>query len=316
MDQPETSRRLCANVQSAHSYSNVAASGRSVVHNGDRISITYNFYQESNATRRSTDGTREGLFYSYIEDHSSVPKECIDHATSQDRPQQCLAVVLDSLKGYATSAQQSKTDENSPKISAQLAVILNIVRLTEHGKVTPSAVYHQIRNLLLQLARPSCVKINVARPRQRVTQFSRAESRMHKINFGHWQISLTTKIVKSWCVNGLSDIQTCSTLHVQPFRGGEGTRIAAFFSETSNIHHNTSLSPVILTYRQISNAAKVFQSVANDDLSSLERLLRTKEAYLRDCDDHGRSLLFVSTWCNITCERSSVLMTTVCLPPC
>lgn len=170
-----------------------------------------------------------------------------------------------------------------------------------------------------QTSNSRCIEINEPPPRQGVAQFSRAESKILSIYYRHWEISLTTKTVKSGCVDGqseLSDIETCSALHVRSFRGDKGACIAAFFRDTSSIDQYQSLPPILFTYRQVSNTDRIFKLVANDDLRGLHEVLRAREAFLRDCDENGRSLLFVSTNGHLECEGGSVLMTTVCLFTC
>ncbi|GAB7331492.1 hypothetical protein MBLNU13_g02893t1 [Cladosporium sp. NU13] len=256
--------------QIAQLFSNIEASGKSRQQNGNNTySTTYNLYWNADTTM--------------------LPP------LRQDRSQASLDVALACLRKYAACAQTQKTGTDSATIGAHLAVILNTITQTEHGSLPPKEMNEHIENLRWQINRSQSVSINRPCSRQRVAQFFRAESKMLSVISGHWQISLTTKTVKSSCVNSQADIQIRSALHVRRLRSGEGTYITRFFNEESSIEKYMSLPPVIFTYRQISNADRIFELVANDNVRSLNELLRAGEACLRDCDEDGRSLLFVST---------------------
>lgn len=211
------------------------------------------------------------------------------------RSRPSLDVALACLRQHATGAPTQKTGTDSASIGAQLDVILNTITQPEHGSGPSREMNKQIENLRKQIEEPRSIGVNTPCSRQRVAQFSRAESKVLSVMSGHWQITLTMKTVKSSCVDIRAFIQTRSVLHVRRLRSGEGTHITAFFDEESSVEKHTSFSPIIFTYRQVRNTDIIFKLVANDDLRSLNDLLREGEACLRDCDEDGRSLLFVST---------------------
>jgi hypothetical protein len=286
--------------QGAQSFSNMGASGMSRVHNGNNTYfVTYNLCRDSDhATLLPTDRTLGSILPGPIERLPMEEHQRSNRAMRQDRRQQSMKVALASLEEYATCARKQKTGEDHANIGAQLAVILDTIARSKHGNGPLKEVDDQIHGLREQIRQSRCIRINEPYRRQGVAQFSRAESNILSIYYEHWEISLTTKTVKSCCVHGrseLSDIETCSALHVRPFRGGKGAYIAAFFSETHSIDQYNSLPPVLFTYRQVSNTDRIFKLVANDDLRGLDEVLRAREACLRDCDETGRSLLFVST---------------------
>lgn len=257
-------------LQSLQHFSNTKASGSSRIHNGNN---TYFFTHN----------------HFWSPDTTSIP------ASRQRRSQASLDAALACLEEYATGAQTQKTGSDSANIGAQLAIILNTMTQAEHGNVPSKEMNEQIENLQTQIKRSKSISINTPCARQRVAQFSRAESKILSVDFGHWQISLMTKTVKSGWPDDQADVQTCSALHVRRLRSGEGTHITAFFNEESTIENYKSLPPILLTYRHLMNTDRIFELVANDDLRSLNKLLRKGEACLRDCDEDGRSLLFVST---------------------
>jgi len=257
-------------LQSAQHFSKIKASGRSWIQNGNNTySITHNHF--------------------WSPDTTSIP------ASRQHISQPSLDAALASLEEYATSAQTQKTGTDSKRVGAQLAVILNIITQTEYGNVPSKEMNEQIENLQTQIDRSKSISINTPCARQRVAWFSKAESKILSVVFGHWQISLMTKTVKSGWPEDQADIQIRSALHVRRLRGGEGTHITAFFNEESSIERDIRFPPILLTYRHLRNTDRIFELVANDDVRSLNELLREGEACLRDCDEDGRSLLFVST---------------------
>lgn len=277
-------------------FSGIQTSDMSRVHNGNNTYfITYNFVREAETTLLPSNRVLEGILPSSVDGPPMNGEGYRNRALRRDGSQSYLDNALASLRSYAACAQTQKTGKYKASIGAPLAVILNAFTRTEHGNVPLKEASDRIQNLCQQIERSGSIKINTPCSRQRVAQFSRAESQMLSVHVGSWQISLTTKTVRSGCVEGECEIQTCSALHVRRLRSGGGTYITAFFNETSGIEGYTSLPPVLCTYRQVRNTDRIFELVANDDLRSLEESLRAREAFLRDCDEDGRSLLFVST---------------------
>lgn len=213
------------------------------------------------------------------------------------RSRPSLDVALACLRQHATGSPTLKTSTDSASIGAQLDAILNTITQPEHGSGPSREMRKHIENLRKQIEEPRSIGINTPCSRQRVAQFSRAESKMISVVSGHWQISLITKTVKTLKPGRLedhADIQTRSALHVRRLRSGVGTHITAIFNEESSIERDTWFHPTLFTYRHLRNTDRIFKLVANDDLRSLNELLRAGEVCLRDCDEDGRSLLFVS----------------------
>jgi hypothetical protein len=282
--------------QSGQRFSNIEARDMSRIQNGNNTYfITYNLFRDTDdVILLPADGGLRGTLPASIERLPIGGSQRTNRAVRQDRRQQSMDVAMTSLEQHATCARELKTGKDRANIWADLAVILDTLARSGYGNGPPNELDDRIQNLSKQIERSASIKINTPCPRQQVARSSRAETKILSVHAGSWQITLSTKIVKSGCVDGEFDIQTCSALHVQHLRSGEGTHLTALFNEKSSIEGYTSLPPVLFTYRQVRNTDRIFQLVANDDIRSLNELLRAREVCLRDCDEDGRSLLFVS----------------------
>lgn len=274
------------------------------IHNGNNTYfITCNLFRSTDDTiLLPADEELRAILHASTERLPMQESQRTNCAVRQDRRQQSMDVAMTSLEQHATCARELKTGKDRASIWTHLAVILDTLARSGHGNGPPNEVEDQIQNLNKQIERSMSIKINTPCPRQQVAQSSRAETKILSVHAGSWQIILSTRTVKSGCVDGEFDIQTCSALHVQHLRRGEGTHLTALFNEKSSIEGYTSLPPVLLTYRQVRNTDRIFQLVANDDLRSLNELLRAREVCLRDCDEDGRSLLFVSPHSHLSWE--------------
>lgn len=282
--------------QGGQRFSNIEAREMSRIQNGNNTYyITYNSFRGTDdTTLLPSDGGLSCILPASIERLPMGESQRTNRAVRQNRRQQSMDVAMTSLEQHATCARELKTGKDRASIWAHLAVIMDTLARSGHGNGPPNELDDQIQNLSKQIERSASIKINTPCPRQQVARSSRAETKILSVHAGSWQITLSTKTVKSGCVDGEFDIQTCSALHVQHLRRGEGTHLTALFNEKSSIEGYTSLPPVLLTYRRVRNTDRIFQLVANDDLRSLNELLRAREVCLRDCDEDGRSLLFVS----------------------
>jgi hypothetical protein len=297
MHRSERDGRNGRDFQSGQRYSNIEAHGMGRIQNGNNTYyITYNLFGDTDdRILLPTDGELRGILPASIERLPMEESQGTSRTVRQDRRQQSMDVAMASLERHAICARELKTGKDRANIWAHLAVILDTLARSGHGNGPPNEVDDQIQNLCKQIEQSRSIKINTPCPRQQVAQSSRAETKILSVHAGSWQITLSMKTVKSGCVDGESGIQTCSALHVQHLRSGGGTHLTALFSEKSSIEGYASLPPVLFPYRQVRNTDRIFQLVANDDLRSLYKLLRAREICLRDCDEDGRSLLFVST---------------------
>jgi hypothetical protein len=301
--------------QGSRHYSNVTASGNSRLHIGDvHHCVIYHSSCGHDRSPVSFVQTWRDIIRGETErlalQRETYPGEARENAR---REQEHLAIVLNSLGNFSKSGLQDVGGEQSKSIAALLAVVLDTLKKVAVGEALSGEADRQVQDLKDQLKRTKFIKINAACPRLHNAQLSRADSKIFSIAIGHWQISLTVKTVVSQCTTGDFQDQTCSTLHVQPVRGSSGARVTAMFREETDIRETRILHPIILAYNQISHTERVFELVANDDLRNLMLLFKFGEASVRDCDEEGRSLLFVSFGLEVERDCDGVLTAVVCM---
>lgn len=176
-------------------FSGIQTSDMSRVHNGNNTYfITYNFVREADTMLLPSNRLIEGILPSSVDGLPVNGNRHRNRAFRQDGSQPYLDNALASLRSYAACAQTQKTGKDRSRIGAPLAVILNALTRTEHGDVPPKEASDQIQNLCQQIERSGSIKINTPCSRQRVAQFSRAESQMLSVHVGSWQISLTCEV--------------------------------------------------------------------------------------------------------------------------
>ena len=214
--------------------------------------------------------------------------------TRDDQQRQTLATVLESLGQYSKSMQQQSEGEQSTRIAAQLAIILESFEHAASDENNTADLDYQLQNLEHQLRRAKSIKINAISAQARVSKHYKAQSKLTRIAWGQWEISLRTKTLHSQSGNGRTLTETCSALKVEHAAGSRGPCIAAYFGESIDFDRTITMHPIVLAYNQVDNDAKVLELVKNDDLNGLIRHLALGQASIRDCDEAGRSLLHVS----------------------
>jgi hypothetical protein len=136
--------------------------------------------------------------------------------------------------------------------------------------------------------------INSVPERCAVRRNVRAKKRQILVHIGNWNISLTTTIFDSRREGCLQEVETFSTLRVEPRHQSTGSALAVFFSEHRYGCSTSTIPPTVLAYNMVDFDAEVFYVIEKDDLDNLLRLLASGESSIRDCDESGRSLLNVS----------------------
>jgi hypothetical protein len=296
----EASRRVHEHFVTASSsnqtYSHITASGSSRVHNGNNYYITYDC-STGHGSLPTLLADQQALI-EHVSRSSQKRKRSVSdvaETTHDDRERQTLATVLESLGQYSKSMQQQSEGEQSTRIAAQLAFILESFEQAASGENKTADLESQLQDLKYQLRRARSIKINAVSPQARTSRPYKAYSKATRIISGNWQISLTTKVLHSRSIDGQILIETCSALDVQRrMHSSQIPCIAAFFSEKIDVDQTVLMHPVVLAYNQVDSRAKVFDVVRNDDLDGLMKLLARGQASIRDCDKEGRSLLHVS----------------------
>jgi hypothetical protein len=216
-------------------------------------------------------------------------------ATHNSRERQTLATALESLGQYSKSMQQQSQGKQSTRIAAQLTIILESFEQAVPNDEKTEDLDGQLRDLEDQLRRARHIKINAISPRVRASgQQYKAQTKLTRITWGQWEISLSAKTLQSQSVDGDMLTEICSALNVQHAVGSRGPCIAAYFRESTDFDRTETMHPIVLAYNQVNSGAQVFKLVEEDDLDVLMRFLALGQASIRDCDEAGRSLLHVS----------------------
>lgn len=287
----------------SQTYSRITASGSSRIHNGNNYYITYDC--STGHGPLPTLPSDQQTAVEYVSRSSQKRKRPVSDAPEilcDNRERQTLASVLESLGQYSTSIQQQRKGEQSTRIAAQLAIILEhfeqaALEPFEKAASNPRSTAdldRQLQDLRHQLRRATSIKINAVSPRAQASRQYKAQSKLTRIAWGRWEISLRTKTLHSRSFDGEMLTETCSVLDVQHTIGSRGPCIAAYFGESIDLDRTTTMHPIVLAYNQVGNDAKVLELLKNDDLDGLMRHLALGQASIRDCDEEGRALLHVS----------------------
>lgn len=303
---PLASRRVHEHFTTASSgnqiYSHITASGHSTVQNGNNYYITYDC-RTGYGPQPMLPSDQQAMFEQFSRSPQKRKRSVSDvpgttKGTRDDRERQTLTTVLESLGQYSKSMQQRTEGEKSEQIATQLALILQSFEQAVSAGEKTDDLDHQVQDLQKQLHGAKHIKINAVLPPAHASKQYKAQGKLTRITFGHWEISLNTKTLHSQLVNGQMLTQTCSALHVRHVVAPQGPSIAAFFGESVDFDRTETMHPTILAYNWVNNDAEVFKFVEDDDLDGLLRHLALGKASIRDCDERGRSLLNVSFLAN------------------
>lgn len=204
-----------------------------------------------------------------------------------------LDVAMHSLGKFSKSRPMVKNGEECREIAAWLAIILDLFKQVEAGNIANSDMSHRVHAFRNIFERMTHININEACPRQQHGTLFQADSKTLSITCDTWHITLTTKVVKSLDTDSDLDLQICYTLHAQPVHGVRGPCLAVISSEITNSRQYASIHPIILAYNEYPHTARVFELITEDDLDGFLRLLASERGSMRDCDEEGRSVLFV-----------------------
>jgi hypothetical protein len=289
---------------SSQTFEHITASGNSRVHNGNNYYITYDCSTGHDSLPMLL--ADQQAMIEHVSRSSQKRKRSISNVpetTQDDRERQTLSTAFESLGQYSKSMQQQSEGEQSTRIAAQLAFILDSFEQAASGEDKTADLDSQLQDLKYQLRRARSIKINAVSPQARTSRPYKAYSKATRITSGRWQISFTTKVLHSRSINGQILTETCSALDVQHMHNSGVSCITAFFNEKSDVDQTVTMHPMVLAYNQVDRCAKVFDLVENDDLNGLMKLLARGQASIRDCDGKGRSLLHVSSFALIVDKR-------------
>ena len=240
----------------------------------------------------------------------SKRRPCTHHVTQVKRRLGCQVSdgtddMLTKLTAFSKCMSQTIEGEEAQKLSAQLAAVLQLSqnrgrRFHDGFHPVSDSMDRLICHLKYQSKQTNHVKINEARLRHRLTGVTEARGDVFSASTKDFELRLVTTTLNSKQANGFSKTRICHRLYMYSMGTRRRSHITAFFSEETDYHQTTWLHPNILAYNQLPSDSQVFDLVREDDLSGFKRLLYFGEASVRDCDEEGRPLLFVST-ANMQC---------------
>lgn len=130
------------------------------------------------------------------------PTNGASEMTRGNRRRQTLALVLESLGQYSKSLQQQSEGEQSARIATQLAIILESFEQAASDEIKTADLDCQLQDLKHQLRRARSIKINTISPQVQPSRPYKAQSKLTRIVWGQWEISLRTKTLHSRSTDG------------------------------------------------------------------------------------------------------------------
>lgn len=278
------------NLANGQNFSNIFAHDSSRLHLGDNYYVTYSCAARHELTRRLSSDTSSS-------EHSARTtqerKRHVEDAIHGASGRYTLATVLENLGRYEKSMQQLNEGSEWKLIASQLEVILaSLGENAGHDECASGNLDDQLQILRDYPKRTRRIKVNGASPQPLLSRAPKAHGKSFDLIFGNWTISLSIKTLTSQSTRGQTCMETCFALRV--WHRSRGSPVSAFLGERDDIDHFTTMSPVLMAYNQVGSDAEVFDLVKGNALTDFLRLLAIGEASIRDCDEDGRSLLFVS----------------------
>ena len=214
--------------------------------------------------------------------------------TRAHSPQQKLERHLKRLGKLSLNIRHQKEGRDAQRIARCISAILSALTTYRNGEPRDKAQQVQVERLRETVRWAERIAINSVPQRKRPAPDAKAETRRLVVRILNHEISLSTTVIRSQRTLELYDVETFSTLRIEPLHASSGLPVNIFFSQQMNNRSTNVMHPTVTAYNRVPSSAEVFQLVEDDDLESLQRLLACGSASLWDCDEMGRSLLNVS----------------------
>lgn len=267
-------------------YSNITANDNSRVHNG------HNFYFHQYYTvQQSGNDFAERSLQATLKRKRSLAD--IDANPRTRAAQESLDTALKKLGKLSLSIQHRKEGDGAEKIARRIAAVFDAITTHDDAETWDKTAARHLGKLGATVKWEERFDINSVPERWAIKQDVRAKTRRILVQIGHWNISLTTATFDLRLVDSPHEVETFSTLRVEPRCQSSGSALAVFFSEYRDGQSTRTIPPIVLAYNMVNDDAEVFQRITYDDLDGLIRLLTCGEASIHDCDGSGRSLLHV-----------------------
>ena len=209
-------------------------------------------------------------------------------------PQQKLERHLKKLGKLSLNIRHQKEGRDAQKIARCISAILSALTTYRDGEPRDEAQQTQLERLRDTVRWAERIAVNSVPQRKSPSPDAKAKTCRLVVRVLNHDISLSTTIIRSQRILELYDVETFSTLRIEPLHASSGLPVAIFFSQQMSNCFTNLMHPTVTAYNRVPSNADVFKLVMNDDLESLKRLLACGSASLWDCDHMGRSLLHVS----------------------
>jgi len=280
--------------RNGHVYTSIVTQDNARAHYGDNIAVeNYNTnfsLWSSLSSARDVDPEQRGPKRKRIQDADAEE----DSRQGQDP----LDMAVDHLGQLCLSIQHFQKDGDAQRLAKWLRVLVGTFA-NEHAESRLEHTLDALESLQNGLVSVNRVSINSAPNSRRTlpTHMYEVRRKSSVIAVGKWEIRLDTMFRDSIDTAGHDVNESFSSLRLNlagaPLVGG--TSVSAFFGERTDYLQRSFLSPTIITYRTVDGSSEVFKLVKRDDVDGLVKLIALQRASARDCDEDGRSLLFVST---------------------
>ena len=288
--------------KNGHVYTSIVTQDNAQAHYGDKIAVqnyntaNYSIWPPSSSARDAEPPRPEqrGPKRKRIQD--------VDAEGPSRQGQDPVDMAIDHLGQLYLSIQRLQKDQDAQRLAKWIRVLVG----TFSDERAESQLEHtldgleSLQNGLISVNR---VSINSAPNSRRTlpTHLFEVKRKSSVIVVGRWKIRLDTVIRDSIDTKGREVSESFSSLRLNPAGGpvvGD-TSVSAFFGDRTDHLQRTFFCPTIITYRTVDDSSEVFELVRDDDADGLIRLIALQKASARDCDEDGRSLVFVSTLIDI-----------------
>jgi hypothetical protein len=268
-------------------YANITANNNSRIHNGH----VFHFHQHHTLQSHRNDSVGTSSQTTLKRKRSLAD---IEENPRTRKTQEGLEAALKKLSKLALSVRHRKEGDGAEKIARRIAAVFEAITTHEDAETWDKTAARQLGKLGATVRWEEQFDINSVPEHCAVRRNVRAKKRQILVHIGNWNISLTTTIFDSRREGCLQEVETFSTLRVEPRHQSTGSALAVFFSEHRYGCSTSTIPPTVLAYNMVDFDAEVFYVIEKDDLDNLLRLLASGESSIRDCDESGRSLLNVS----------------------
>jgi hypothetical protein len=208
-----------------------------------------------------------------------------------------VEMAINHLSELYQNARYLEKDGDARRLLTWIRVLIDLFT-DEHADSQLEHTLDGLHSLKDGLLMSNCVKVNSVSASRRTlpTHILDVKRISSVITVGKWKLQLHTIVCGSVDTAGRDVSESFSSLRLSPCERSSlgGSSVAAFFGEREDYLQRSVLHPTIISYRNVDSSSKVFKLIEADDVNGLTRLIALREALTRDCDEEGRSLLYVS----------------------